>query len=135
LNQGLLNSIYLKDTDWINNLHIIFDLWLDFAVFITKCLLCDYNAVGAIFCIFCSLLQFVNYFLCSLLKILLFNTFSKFSWKLAWIWRHAALICCMLGWFWCIINHANQFNSSYLNQFISFSNKIYTPSPLVTEYS
>jgi hypothetical protein len=37
------------------------------------------------------LLQFENYSLCSLRKIILFNTLSNFSWKLAWIWRRAAL--------------------------------------------
>jgi hypothetical protein len=36
-------------------------------------------------------LQCVNYFLCSLHSFLLLNTFLKCSWKLAWIWRHAAL--------------------------------------------
>jgi hypothetical protein len=35
-------------------------------------------------------LQCVNYFLCSFHNILLLNIFSKFSWQLAWICRHAA---------------------------------------------
>jgi hypothetical protein len=64
-------------------------------------LLCYYSRKGYL-CIFWHLfgklhalymchLQWEKYFLCSLHNILLFNTLSKLAWKLAWIWRHAAL--------------------------------------------
>jgi hypothetical protein len=68
------------------------------------CINCASNAVMVSFAYFdlfwqfmcfvsADCLQCVNYFLCSLQNILLLNTFSKFSWKLAWIWRHADLTC------------------------------------------
>jgi hypothetical protein len=100
--KSILRKMYLnfkkgkniQDPSYI--LHVMCCLRLILQYFIAIFLLCK-----GCFCIFWPLfgnfleckcwLQYVNYYFCSPYNILLLNTFLKFSWKLTWIWRRAAL--------------------------------------------
>jgi hypothetical protein len=75
-----------------------------FCSILSSCFYCVTNAVRAVLhnyddhfsvifveCIYKCRLQYVNCFICSPQIILLLNTFPKFSWKLTWIWKRAAL--------------------------------------------
>jgi hypothetical protein len=91
-----------KIQDKSNNFNTMCNLWPIFSIF-HYILLCyyfskGYNSIFAYFdlflvikmsckqCLFCE-----NYFLYSLYNTSSFKTITKFSWKLAWIWRHSAL--------------------------------------------
>jgi hypothetical protein len=86
--------------DKSNNFHVICKEWLILQYF-SPYFYCVTNAGRVVFAYFdLSLLidmdckccfQCENYFLCSRHNILLSNTLSNFSWKLAQIWRRAAL--------------------------------------------